>query len=447
MKRFFFYVGLTLLSISCSDDPSSENTSTPNSPETEARRIITRVAFPNLTFDQPVNMLTVPNDTQERLIIGERDGRILWIESDESTTETRTVIDLTNEVGLVHDGGLLGLVLHPNFGNGSNFLYMWYSSKDAAGADFPSEYLSGNDGRTQDCTHEEFFGNFLFLRRLELNPETLEPIADSFFTMIKIRMYGTSHRGGGMVFGNDGLLYITTSDQTAWQKAQDISTNLDGGILRIDVNQDPARSNPPHRTIPEDFGFSDEFTGRGYGIPNDNPFVNEEGTNFEEYFTLGHRNPYRITMDSETGLMYIGEVGQRNEEVNVLQRGGNYGWPAFDAGGSGEDCVPILNNMSNTPPLTAFPRDETVITAVIGGYVYRGNAIPELQGRYLCGDYAATRLLFAIDIENGSFETFGNVTEAEGNIIGFAEDHNREIYILLQSGNGKILRIDAVGEL
>jgi len=439
MKRYFFYLSSILLFLSCSDNPGPDNTPTPNSPEPEIRQIITRVAFPNLTFDQPINMLTIPNDTQERFIIGERDGRILWIESDESTTEVNTVIDLTSEVGLVHDGGLMGLALHPNFGNGNNFLYMWYSSKDATGADFPSDYFSGNDGITQDCTHEEFFGNFLFLRRLELNPGTLQPIADSFFTMIKIRMYGTSHRGGGMIFGNDGFLYITTSDQTAWQKSQDISNNLDGGILRIDVDQNLAVSSP--------FGFSDEFTGRGYGIPNDNPFVNLEGTNFEEYFTLGHRNPFRITLDRQTGLIYIGEVGAANEEINILQRGRNYGWPVFDGNNSGQGCVPIFNNMDNTPPLAAFPRDPAITTAIIGGYVYRGSAIPQLQGRYLCGDYAATRSLFSVNIENGAFEPFGNVTEAEGNIIGFGEDYNQEIYILLQNGNRQLLRLDVADEL
>lgn len=447
MKRFFYYLGYLLLYLSCSDNVDSDNTPSPPDPVQETRQIITRVAFPNLTFDQPINMITIPNDTQERFIIGERDGRIFWFESDESTTEKNMIIDLTSDVGLVHDGGLLGLVFHPNFGNNNNFLYMWYSSKDSTGANFPDNYFSGNDGITQDCTHEEFFGNFLFLRRLELNPETLEPVADSFFSMIKIRMYGTSHRGGGMVFGDDGFLYITTSDQTAWQKSQDISNNLDGGILRIDVDQNSATSSPPNRIIPEDFGFSDEFTGRGYAIPNDNPFVNSEGTNFEEYFTLGHRNPYRITKDSETGSMYIGEVGNANEEINVLQRGGNYGWPVFDAGNSGPGCVPIFNNMNNTTPLTAFPRDPAITTAIIGGYVYRGNDIPELQGRYICGDHFSTRSLFSVDIENGFFETFGNVTENQGNIIGFGEDYNGEIYILLQNGNRQLLRIDADGGL
>ena len=141
----------------------------------------------------------------------------------------------------------------------------------------------------QNCNTEEYWGNYLYLTRFEVDPVTLVANPASRTDMFKIRMYGTTHRGGGLLFGDDGFLYLTTGDQTEWPKSQDIINNIDGGVLRMDVDKDPTKSHPPTRTMPADVGFPEEFTGNEYWIPNDNPIWSTTEDYFEEYYTIGHQ--------------------------------------------------------------------------------------------------------------------------------------------------------------
>src|SRR5690606_15586292 len=129
-----------------------------------------------------------------------------------------------------------------------NFIYTWYTSKDKNGKDLPNAPL------TQTCTDCPDNGNLLFLTRFELNPNDLSYVIGSQTTMINIHMYGTSHRGGCMDFGNDWFLYLSIGDQSMFATAQDIKNNLYGGVLRIDVDKDPLKSHPPLRTMPDDTG-------------------------------------------------------------------------------------------------------------------------------------------------------------------------------------------------
>ena len=109
--------------------------------------------------------------------------------------------DLSDEVGVVWDGGFLGLTIHPNFGTtGKNYFYVFYSSEDSNNKDFPDFYS------TLGCDTEEFWGNYLVLERFEVNPITLKLKTGSRSLLLKLRMYGTTHRGGGLQFGNDGFL-------------------------------------------------------------------------------------------------------------------------------------------------------------------------------------------------------------------------------------------------
>lgn len=383
-------------------------------------------AFPNLTFDSPLTFNEVPD--ANKIIVGQRNGQIFWFDKTSSVSTKNVLLDLSQKVGVVWDGGFLGLALHPEFGTtGNNYFYTWYTTKDANGADFPNSYT------TQNCDSEEYWGNFLVLARYNLNPSSLVAQESSEQILLKLRMYGTTHRGGGLLFGDDGFLYLTTGDQTAYKKAQDITNNLDGGVLRIDVDQDNTKSHPPVRTMPNDHGFSDEITGNGYWIPNDNPFLSPNGANFEEYYSLGHRNPHRMTKDRATGDLYVGEIGgSRHEEINVIKKGKNYGWPVYEGLFISRSCVPdLLNGMLHESPLTIFPRAEA--NAVIGGFVYRGTEIPELQGKYICADYGRGEEIWTIDTATGDYEQLGNFTST--NIISFGEDQQGELYILKQGSS------------
>ncbi|WP_430905284.1 RICIN domain-containing protein, partial [Maribacter flavus] len=186
-----------------------------------------------------------------------------------------------------------------------------------------------------------------------------------------------------------------------------------------------------------------EMSGAYYFIPNDNPFNDPTGGIFEEYYTIGHRSPHRLTMDTATGDLYIGEVGEgTHEEINVLRNvpgtaGQNYGWPLFEGTApfspptqAGIPCdVVQYPGTPLTAPLTDFARSEAA--SIIGGYVYNGS-IAQYQGRYIAGDYI-TNQLFAIDTQSGSKENLG---VGPGDIISFGQDSTGELYMLTLGAGG-----------
>ena len=193
-----------------------------------------------------------------------------------------------------------------------------------------------------------------------------------------------------MDFGNDGFLYLAIGDQGRRVTAQDIVSNFEGGVIRIDVDQKGGNiSHPPRRKMGVHTGFSDEFTGVGYYIPNDNPWLDENNGVFEEFVHNGHRNPHRMTKDRATGDFWIGEVGAGSrEEINKITNGYNGGWPIYEGNlerqftACGSNNLPLGVGTYN-PPVIDFLRTEA--NAIIGGYVYRGSKFPSLYGKYICG--------------------------------------------------------------
>ncbi|NKI32005.1 PKD domain-containing protein [Croceivirga thetidis] len=400
-------------------------------------------AFENLTFDSPLNFTIVPG--QNKIIIGQRDGEIYWFDNLETTTTKNLLVDLSTEVGVVWDGGFLGLAIHPDFGTaGSNYFYVYYTSKSETGDDFLNSPAGQNFSCNLGNEEDEFFGNFLRLERFEVNPADLSFVANSMETMFKLRMYRTTHRGGGLEFGDDGFLYLTTGEQSVKAHAQDITDNLDGGVLRIDVDKDPTKSHAPIRTMQNSAGEADEFSGIEYWIPNDNPFQSPDGSNFEEYYTLGHRNPHRMTKDRQTGVFYIGEIGEAtHEEINIVTAGSNYGWPVYEAtAGPNLGCVPgLLNGMDHEEPLVEFPRTDA--NAIIGGYVYRGSDIPDLVGKYICADYGTGDEIWSVDTVTGEYQLLGNFAPTD--IISFGQNYDGELYLLKQGAGVGLYRLSNSG--
>ncbi|WP_400078679.1 PQQ-dependent sugar dehydrogenase [Winogradskyella sp. R77965] len=429
-----------------------------------------RVAFPNLTFFYPITYRMVPN--QEKVIVGQLNGTIYWFDNDETTLDKNLLIDLSDEVGLVSDGGFLGLTIHPEFdaaANPKNYFYVYYATKNSDGEDFPQfgGYTSqGCDYSENTTTHGpngEHQGNFLILERFEVDPLTLTVVANSRTTLLKNRLYGTTHYGGGLDFGNDGFLYLTTGDMASWRRSQDIMDNLDGGVLRLDVDKDPSKSHAPLRKKPVDTGYSDEISGNEYWIPNTNPYsdnttgsitslygqpnlttsdpndVYMAGDFFEEYYSIGLRNPFRMTKDKLTGTFYIGDVGlSSQEEVDILHAGANFGWPEYEGLVTGPGCDPsgeLFNNMAHTEPITAFDRADA--NSITGGFVYRGTGIPELYGKYICADYGGGGELFSVDIGTGAYTEIASVSS----VISFGEDNDGELYLLRLGQNTNIYKL------
>ncbi|WP_324025967.1 PQQ-dependent sugar dehydrogenase [Maribacter sp. BPC-D8] len=401
------------------------------------------VAYPNIRFDWPLTFTIVPGQT--RVVVGQLDGKIYWMDDNQTTTTKNFLVDFSDEVGdavtpnlEVWDGGLLGLEIHPNFGAvGNNYIYIYYTTESETGDDTLN---SGGNG-TFGCNLANFHGNYLHLDRFEVDPLNMTFISNSRKRMMRRRMLNTTHRGGAMEFGNDGFLYIATGEQGRAINAQNIIDNLDGGVLRIDVDMDGSKSHAPIRTMPDDAGQDDEITGNLYWIPNDNPFLSTSGDNFEEYYTIGNRSPHRMSKDSQTGNLYIGEVGQStHDEINIVSKGGNYGWPVWEGevpGPFNQCYIEMLNDMEHQVPLTAFVRDDA--KSIIGGQVYRGNEFATYNGKYISADWL-TQKIFSVDILDGSYVTLGTLPKRP---ISFGEGTDGNIYYLLQGNNVQLLRFVA----
>jgi glucose/arabinose dehydrogenase len=225
-----------------------------------------------------------------------------------------------------------------------------------------------------------------------------------------------------MAFGSDGMLYISVGDggSTYQWNAQDKSSLL-GKLLRIDVD-----------------------SGTPYSIPSGNPFVNDPAAR-GEIWALGFRNPWRISFDRQTGLLYVADVGENSwEEVNIISsnnRGGNYGWPVLE----GTRCFPASSSCNaggfNPPVLEYANRGNPDLRdnpprecSVIGGYVYRGQAIPSLHGHYFYGDLCAGWVR--------SFRYVGGEVKEPREwsfpslafLVTFGQDAAGEIYVLPYTG-------------
>ncbi|MEM9378311.1 MAG: PQQ-dependent sugar dehydrogenase [Planctomycetota bacterium] len=382
-----------------------------------------------LTFDSPLVPRPEPNGS--RMIVGQRDGLVWAFQDSASAAQKDVFLDLRDRCAFVWDGGLLGIAMHPEFGLGGSphagdvYVYYCYS----ATGNYPTGFTNG------------FFDVYLRLSKFTVPPGAQAADPTSEEVMIQMRLYNGSHRGGDIAFGPDGFLYVPIGDQFRYTTAQDIAANLEGGVLRLDVDQDPARSHPPVRTLP--VGSSDEFSGVGYWIPNDNPFPSPSGATFEEYWTLGHRNPHRMSFDSFTGDLYIGEVGGgRREEINVIERGGNYGWPFREGLTTGPNAQPPVLIGTLTDPVIDFMRSQAF--AIIGGYVYRGSLHPNLYGKYICIDYGTDRI-FAVYRDPMTDEwrqdTIGNFSPRRAITLG--EDHMGELLIGSQNDNSRLYSLAA----
>lgn len=206
---------------------------------------------------------------------------------------------------------------------------------------------------------------------------------------------GSAHIGGDLHFGPDGYLYVAVGDETYYQdNAQRITNNLFSGILRIDVDKRPDSLTPnPSPT---------SAVTTNYMIPSDNPLVG--ATNFDgvaidpsqvrtEFWAVGLREPWRFSFDPITGTLYCGDVGENQfEEVDIITKGGNYGWATFEGTNSPPSGIstyglPVPQNPI-TPIITYTHGTATNQGfCVIGGVVYRGNRFPELYGAYVFGDF------------------------------------------------------------
>lgn len=318
-------------------------------------------------------------DGTNRLFIVQQDGTIVTVKNGRVSDEV--FLDLTEQVACCSEQGLLGFAAHPNYAeNGLFFVYYTETSGDSV------------------------------LARYQVSDDPERADAASAKTILRIPQPGATHNAGQLKFGPDGYLYVSVGDGGFNVFPQPYAQDLDrllGKVLRIDVD----RADP-------------------YGVPADNPFVSVEGARGEIWLS-GLRNPWRFSFDRATGNLYIGDVGQSQwEEVNVslAGRGGaNYGWPHME----GPECFPDCSKVQGVLPALYYAHDEGC--SVVGGYVYRGQALPHLQGAYLYADFCSGKLWGAAAQANeqtGEPEwAYTELLDTSLNISTFGEDESGEMYL------------------
>ncbi len=399
-------------------------------------------SFPNLKFDDAIFITHHPNE--DRLLVTTWGGEIYHFANNQNVSQKILFADLKDRSAPLRGGNLLGMAFHPEFGQANSpnnkYVYIYYAAIGNNGENAPTNFES------YTCvSNSRNFGTYMRLSRFEVNDNfTLNKSTE--LRMFNYRLINNSHRGGGLLFSDDGFLYLSLGDQSRFTTAQDISNNFEGGVIRIDVDQDPSKSHAPIRILGVNNGFPDEYSGIGYWIPNDNPFLSPQGNLFEEFYAVGLRNPFKMTKDRASSDIWIGDVGHsQREEVDILAKGANFGWPRYegDLEGTISQCnanqLPITIG-TYTPPLAAYDRSEA--NSITGGFVYRGSSMPSLYGKYIWADHVLNTI-YAVDKNSGTTTTIGTFSPTGATTFG--EDINGELYIGKIGSNKPLYRLNEVG--
>jgi uncharacterized repeat protein (TIGR03806 family) len=384
-------------------------------------------AWPGSSFSTPTQLLDAPS--VDAYFVSEREGRIFAMARDGSAKHL--VLDLSAVTQGHQDSGLLGLALHPSFGDASSasagYLYVHYAFADPP---MPPPVALSTPTESR-------------LSRFSVDLQTLTADPASELVLIAQRDENVWHQGGGMFFHpGDGFLYLSVGDEggslCVYDNCQRIDRDLFGGVLRIDVDERGGDVSHPIARQPESGSTAHYF------IPNDNPFVGSGG--LEEFYAIGLRSPHRMTLDTVDDIVWIGDVGQnRQEELDVLAPAANYQWPYRE--GTLERSLPSDTPLGVwTDPALALTRAEAM--AVIGGFVYRGARFPELWGKYIFGDFVYGNIWAAEWQRDGTGarvisreRLLGGLLGRSGTITSFGVDADGEP-LVLTLGSGPILRLE-----
>lgn len=370
-------------------------------------------AYPNLKFKRP---LWFEQLADGRTFLLEQKGIVLILPNNSNGKKTKVFFDIEKRKPYIKDEeGLLGMAFHPNFQRNGKF-YAFYSAHNPLRSIVSEFRVSSADKDKIDLSTER--------------------------VLLTIERPFWNHDGGCIVFGPDGKLYISHGDGGSREDPNDNGQNLGtlkGSIMRIDVD---ART-----------------SGLAYGIPKDNPFVNRKGAR-GEIWAYGLRNVWRMSFDRANGNLWAGDVGQDYwEEVNLIVRGGNYGWRTRE--GLHESLRKkggVLTTVHKNPeplinPVIEYPHIPTHAAksqfkkhshglSITGGYVYRGKKIPSLQGAYVYGDYRSGAV-WACKYDGKKVSDYAQVISPSPIrlIASFGEDFAGEQYLL--GFEGKIFRLVA----
>lgn len=346
--------------------------------------------------------LTHAGDGSNRNFVVSQSGQIYVFPNQKETPEAKVFLDIRDRVQDWRkdaEEGLLGLAFHPDYSK-NGYLYVCYSSSAEPRTSIISRFSVS-----------------------KTDPNKADP--GSELVVMKIPQPFSNHNGGSIAFGHDGYLYIALGDgggrNDPLGHGQNLGT-LMGSLLRIDVN----------RTEP----------GRNYAVPADNPFLDRKGAQ-PEIYAYGFRNIWRLTVDRSTGDLWAADVGQDFwEEVNIVKKGGNYGWSVREA------SYPFNNKPSTStdelvPPVWEY--DHQLGKSITGGFVYRGSQLPELQGMYVYADFISGRIwALRYDPAVGKVTANKSIASTGFPVLAFGEDEAGEMFYMLETIDGQgIYRFDS----
>lgn len=345
---------------------------------------------PNARFNQATAAVWVAPGA---FIVAEKGG-VVWAVDDDEEASPRVFVDLSDRVLAEGERGLLGIAPHPT--RGDEWFVSYTGLVDSQLTSFVSRLKSKDGGLSLDPTTEE--------------------------VILRLEQPAKNHNGGRIGFDHDGMLRIAFGDggDDAWT-AQDPQVWY-GKILRLNID-----------------------SGDPYSIPVDNPWPDGVG-GAPEVWAMGLRNPWGWSLDRLTGQMWVGDVGgAKEEELSLVARGGNYGWPIFEGtvcGRSEEECAdPAL-----LPPMYAYAHDADP-RSVVGGVVYRGAAIPSLAGATLFTDFMVPTLqALRQDPETGAWAAETLLSPLDVRAATFVEDGDGEVILVEYAGAGGLWRLTPAGE-
>ncbi len=373
-------------------------------------------AFPSLSFEYPVELQNAGDGTN-RMFVVEQPGRIKVFQNASNVTQQQTFLDIRNIVSFSagQEIGLLGLAFHPNYQQ-NGYFYV-YHTRTSSVANVSVEIVlaryqvnSGNPNQANASSRVEIFS-------------------------FDKNQGNSNHNGGKIAFGPDGYLYISVGDGGGGgdpnKNAQNLN-NVFGSILRIDVDVD---GNNPLETNPD-------APNGNYEIPSDNPRLGQSG--LDELYAWGIRNTWKFSFDDQTNRLWGADVGQnRYEEINLIQKGGNYGWNRFEATTNQNTST----NLATTPdikPVFYYGRNNGDIS-ITGGYVYRGSSSnTNIKDKYIYADYVSGRVWALTYNASNNTATSSLLFRTSGEYVSsFGLDESGEMYFSGYGTSAKIFKINA----